>query len=150
MLIWGSKGKSKVVNRGTFFCPNCQRNSPYKYCELGKYFTLYFLPIFQTKKITDYVECEVCGMQYRPSVLDHNPEENVRQIIRTISTYLDKGQPIHLVIEQLISKGLEKENAAKLVFIALDGSYVECTYCGSFFSTKIEFCSLCGKRLVNH
>ena len=113
MLIWGSKGKSKVVGRGFFYCPNCQRNSPYKYCELGKYFTLYFLPIFQTDTITEYVECEVCGMQFKPSVLDHNPEDNFRHLLNTIRGFLEKGQPVALIIEQLISMGLEKEKAAK-------------------------------------
>ena len=102
MLIWGTKGKVKEKDRGIFYCPNCQARRGYVLYELGKYFTLYFISIFRTKKIAEYVECTVCKMQFKSSVLinsalinlgliynfedEVDPEDDVETIILKFQT----------------------------------------------------------------
>ncbi len=148
MLIWGTKGKVKERERGIFYCPNCQQRRQYVLYELGKYFSLYFIAIFQTNKIAEYVECTACAMQFKLSVLNHNPEDDVKALISKICGFLEKGMPAHIIVQHLLESGWEKEKAAKLVYLALDGSYIQCPDCEAVFSNNIDHCSQCGKKLM--
>ena len=71
MIIWGSKGKTKVAERGTFMCPTCNSLQRYEHHVTGKYFTLYFIPLFKTKTLGEYVECQSCFMTFKPEVLEY-------------------------------------------------------------------------------
>lgn len=148
MIIWGSRGKTKIKSAGIFYCPNCRQKRNYILYELGKYFTLYFLPIFQTEKIAEYVECEFCGTKFKPEVLDRSPEAVIMETIYEINKILEKGLPAHVVVKQLIEGGFEEKNANRLVNLALGGSGLKCPNCGVIFSNKINNCSLCGTNLT--
>ena len=41
----------------------------YELKEVGKYFTLYFIPIVKTKDLGGYVECQTCLQTFYPEVL---------------------------------------------------------------------------------
>ena len=71
MIIWGSKGKQKIVGRGHFYCPKCNSTRPYEHIRIGKYFTLYFIPIFQTQNLGEYIECKTCFTPYKTSILEY-------------------------------------------------------------------------------
>lgn len=71
MIIWGSKGKEIKVEEGVFFCPRCQRQSRYIHKRLARYFTLYFIPLFQTKNLAEYIECQSCFTPFKPEVLEY-------------------------------------------------------------------------------
>jgi hypothetical protein len=43
---------------------------------LGQYFTLYFIPIFQTKELAKFVECSECKTQFKPEILEYRPEKS--------------------------------------------------------------------------
>ncbi len=69
MIIWGSKSKEKEVGAGQFHCPNCDEQSSYIHKKVGRYFTLYFIPLFQTEELGEFVECQRCQQAYKPNVL---------------------------------------------------------------------------------
>lgn len=70
MIIWGSKVDTKVKNRGKFMCPRCNSLQTYYHRVSGKYFTLFFIPLFVTKLLRDDIECQNCFMNFDPTVLD--------------------------------------------------------------------------------
>lgn len=82
MVIWGSKGKSKTIGTGTFYCPHCKSHQLFKHEEVSKYFTLYFIPLFKTEKLGEYIECQTCLKTFKPEVLQFS-----RQVGGGIDTY---------------------------------------------------------------
>ena len=77
MIIFGTKGRTKEIGRGEFFCPNCRIQRPYIEKRISRYFTLYFIPIFPIKKLGEYVECQVCKKAYKPGILRLNTSGRV-------------------------------------------------------------------------
>jgi hypothetical protein len=75
MIIWGSKAKAKQVGSGIFFCPNCVAESPYSLVRFSRYFTLYFIPLFPTATLGQYVQCRICGQQLPEVVLTCSRDE---------------------------------------------------------------------------
>lgn len=76
MIIWGSKGREIEESSGTFHCPECKRETSYTLKRLGQYFTLYFIPLFQTKELAKFVECSECKTQFKPEVLEYRPRKS--------------------------------------------------------------------------
>lgn len=69
MIIWGSKAKVQEMAGGVFFCPNCQADVPFKRQRIARYFTLYFIPLFPTATLGEYIRCGSCASEMRPEVL---------------------------------------------------------------------------------
>lgn len=74
MLIWGSKNREIVESTGTFYCPECHKKTNYNLKRIGQYFTLYFIPIFETKNLGKYVECSSCKEHFKEKVLSYRNE----------------------------------------------------------------------------
>ena len=70
MIIWGSTGKTKPVGKGTFFCPRCRTESGYSRMKVARYFTLYFIPLFETQALGEYIHCERCKKDFDLEVLE--------------------------------------------------------------------------------
>jgi hypothetical protein len=75
MIIWGSKGVTKTVDSGMFHCPRCQVQQDYKHQKASRYFTLYFIPIFETEQLGEFIECNSCRAQFVMAVLDNDPKK---------------------------------------------------------------------------
>ena len=75
MIIWGTKGREKTVGKGQFFCPDCQTNTEYTLQRVAQYFTLYFIPLFPTKQLGEFVSCKSCQNQYDPMILEMAEQE---------------------------------------------------------------------------
>lgn len=75
MIIWGSKAKESQIGSGTFFCPNCMADSPYSHMRVSRYFTLYFIPLFPTSKLGEYVRCRSCNSELSDAVLSITREQ---------------------------------------------------------------------------
>ena len=74
MIIWGSRGRTFTEQKGRFFCPSCDSEKNYEHKKVEKWFTLYFLPIFPTKKLGEYIECGSCESTFQMKVLNYNQE----------------------------------------------------------------------------
>jgi hypothetical protein len=73
MIIWGWRALTKTVSRGNFFCPDCGQQQAYSRRLVRRFFTLYFIPLFPTKTLGEYIECDVCKNAYKDKVLEYNP-----------------------------------------------------------------------------
>jgi transcription elongation factor Elf1 len=70
VIIFGSKGKTKVVGRGKFMCPRCQAVRLYQHKKVTEHFTLYFIPIVKIDDLGEYIECTECATRYHTSILE--------------------------------------------------------------------------------
>ena len=75
MIIWGSCSKEKTVDRPEFFCPKCANDAVGEHVRVSRYFTLYFIPLFPTSTLGEYVRCQDCGGEYNMDVLEVTREE---------------------------------------------------------------------------
>lgn len=75
MIIWGSKAKVTQIASGTFFCPSCKSDAPYEHMRVSRYFTLYFIPLFATSTLGEYVRCGSCRGELSDAVLRFTREE---------------------------------------------------------------------------
>jgi transposase-like protein len=69
MIVFGSKAKTKVVNRGRFICPRCQKSRVYEHKKVTEHFTLYFIPLVKIDDLGEYIECTECATRYTTSIL---------------------------------------------------------------------------------
>jgi uncharacterized tellurite resistance protein B-like protein len=73
MIIWGSRGRTSVVQEGQFHCPRCRSNQPYALKRVQRWFTLYFIPIFPMGVLGEYAECAQCQTTWKTEVLTAGP-----------------------------------------------------------------------------
>lgn len=151
MIIWGSKGKTKVIGSGQFYCPQCKTTRAYQKKKIGKYFTLYFIPLFETQKLGEYIECQTCFTPFETSVLTYNQEivGKMRNFLTLLEEQSAKGIPVNVMYNQLIEMGLEEEIANNLIAIITEGKMLVCENCRLVYSAKLKFCSTCGKQLTS-
>ena len=155
MLIWGSKGRTKTVGTGQFFCPRCRQNRAYERKNIGKYFTLYFIPVLKTEDLADYVECQFCLTPFEPEVIQHSKQiradqevaDQIADFVVLAKDALSKGVPLDVLIAELQRGGLEKDAAVKLVVMAAEEKISQCPTCEMVYSGSLSFCSGCGTRL---
>ena len=129
MIVWGSKGKTKTIAQGRFFCPSCRTSRPYEHKQVGRYFTLYFIPLFQTKDIGEFVECQVCHMTFKPEIINASRkiEDEIRldnkrrEILDEISQQLDAGLSIQAIVIGLRNAGIDDDAIAFILQKITDG-----------------------------
>ncbi len=73
MIIWGSKPITGTLGAGNFNCPVCTRNQQYDQKRVRRFFTLYFIPLFPTSTLGQYVECRSCQGTFEPGILSYDP-----------------------------------------------------------------------------
>lgn len=80
MLIFGNKVVTKVRKSGEFHCPVCDSTKTFAMKRVLRFFALYFLPLFPTNTLGEYVECHHCQSTFDPQVLSYRPAEEARKI----------------------------------------------------------------------
>jgi transcription elongation factor Elf1 len=73
LILFGTKGRRKVVANGQFACPKCGVEKDYEVISLREWFTLFFIPILPTannEEREDFVECGACKTKYDIDVLE--------------------------------------------------------------------------------
>jgi hypothetical protein len=73
MIIWGSCSRQLVTGEGHFQCPHCRRQTQCKLIRLARYFTLYFIPLFETANLGEFIVCQVCQSAFDPLALGYDP-----------------------------------------------------------------------------
>lgn len=152
MIIWGSKGKSKTVGSGVFFCPICKSRQRYHHEVIGKYFTLYFIPLFRTKKVGELIECQNCTMTFKLEVLDLSKgraqaKEDIKQIIDELKQQLEAGIPVQSIVFAMKEKGVDEEVSAQLLMEATGNRLAKCKRCRMDYISSLSYCPNCGGRL---
>lgn len=155
MLIWGSKGKTKIAGKGTFMCPTCNSLQQYKHHVAGKYFTLYFIPIVKTKTLGEYIECQSCFMTYKPEVLDYGrgiaqAHKEINELVGMIKDKLESAIPLQYMLQALKEEGIPDREAGRLLIEATQNRMKRCPECTATYIASIIFCPACGVRLTNY
>lgn len=117
MLIWGSKGKEKELSRGQFFCPKCNNLRPYVQKKVSKMFTLYFIPLFETQNLGEFVECQVCQSGFDPKILEPN-NQSLFKIVAAVRYELLHGTTLAEVKAKLLEMGASEQVANNIVAVA--------------------------------
>ncbi len=73
MIFFGTRGVTYSKASGSFHCPQCGANTPYKHRRVRRFFTLYFIPMIPLDLLGEYVECQKCKGTYKEEVLKHDP-----------------------------------------------------------------------------
>jgi hypothetical protein len=156
MIIWGSKGREKVVGQGQFFCPRCNGTRPFLHKRIAKYFTLYFIPLFETSTLGEYIECQSCFSPFRTEILQHTKslqeqnqmKQEVNKLIHAISDDMEAGIPIQTIASAIKNSGGDTDAVSAAIYAATEGKIKICESCGLAFKATLVFCSRCGKRLI--
>lgn len=75
MIIWGWRARDRQIATGIFHCPGCRASGAYTHRQVARYFTLYFIPLFPTATLGEYVRCLRCGGEFKPVVLTLSQQE---------------------------------------------------------------------------
>lgn len=72
MIIFGTRGITSVLQKGTFHCPACGAGADFERKGVRRWFTLFFIPCIPLHQAADYLECKRCGGTFKPGVLTWN------------------------------------------------------------------------------
>jgi len=148
MIIWGTKGREKEIGTGTFYCPRCDTQKPYTRKKVSKYFTLFFIPLFEIKELGEYLQCSECNTTYKPEVLNFSPLTAEQREVLKVKQDLASGTPYQMAQTKLINSGVEPEKAALIVNQASPDESQECDQCHLTYVSAISKCSNCGGQLA--
>lgn len=74
MIIWGRKGYQKVlgITHQVVECDHCNNQETWQVIEVGRKFTLYFIPLFRYGR-KYYLACPICstGLEIAKKELEH-------------------------------------------------------------------------------
>ncbi|OWK41939.1 zinc-ribbon domain-containing protein [Fimbriiglobus ruber] len=147
MIIWGSRGREIELESGHFFCPQCESEESYKLYRVATYFTLYFIPLFETENHGEYVKCGGCRGQYKTAVLNYKPPTKAELMLGSVRADLESGTPIQMARTKLLNAGNEPAVAEKLVAVAAGDHVKTCSTCDLTFVDTVSRCSSCGAAL---
>jgi tellurite resistance protein len=87
MIIFGTKSTRKLLDQGTFGCPQCQNESNFEKRRARSWFHLYFIPLIPMKTYPPYVECKACNATFVEGVLNNASasSDNIRAEFETAS-----------------------------------------------------------------
>jgi hypothetical protein len=158
MIIWGSKGKEKTMESGQFLCPCCRCLRPYKHKKISKYFTLYFIPLFETKNLGEYIECQVCGSTWKMEVLEQGRileqelriQEQATQTARLVSSQMESGVSLQQIASSLETAGTDGKVIGAALTAATGGKLRVCHKCKLSYGPTLRYCSTCGGALADY
>lgn len=117
MIIFGTRPRQQVTDRGKFFCPKCGDIRPYERKHLAHYFTLYFIPVFKTKDVGEVVECQVCKSQFDPRVLEAG-SQSMFKLVALARFALLHGTSLPDVRSRLLAEGLDDAAVDRVIEMA--------------------------------
>lgn len=70
MIIYGTKVQWTQERLDEhFYCPNCQTEQPATRDVSKRYFTVFFIPIFPFRTLSERITCPTCLTRYHPDIL---------------------------------------------------------------------------------
>jgi hypothetical protein len=147
MIIWGSTGREVLIGQGEFHCPECDCRQPFAHNRIARYFTLYFIPLFEISNHGEVVSCGRCGSNFRPDVLSYQPPSDGQRMAMNLRADLDGGLPLHMAQQKMISAGLDQQTAQQLVQFAAEQPLAHCGKCNFYYRQTVRACTSCGGAL---
>jgi hypothetical protein len=148
MIIWGSRGQEKDVASGQFYCPHCDGHKPYIRKRVAQYFTVFFIPLFESENLGEYIECQSCHEKYKPEILNYKPPSPAQQFLLVLKQELEVGMPLHMLEKKLMASNLSEVEAKQLIENVTAGNQTTCQNCGFKYLGTIKLCSNCGNALT--
>jgi len=78
-IVWGFRGRQKEIGQGEFYCPECGDYRAYRLIMVNRWFTLYWIPLFKTKNLGEFVECGKCESTFNERVLSYDPKSQAEK-----------------------------------------------------------------------
>lgn len=154
MIIFGTKVRYKVVGEGEFLCPKCEQTRAYQRKKAVRYFSLYFVPVIPIGQLGEVVECQTCGMTFKPEVLTQRitlqPRAravNLPDLINTLPHKLAGGMPAEYAVRDLTTGGVDRDVAQEMVTTYLGPRSKTCPDCGLTFMATVPRCTECERDL---
>lgn len=147
IFIWGTKGRTKQIDQGRFYCPGCGGERNYRMFKVSNYFTFFFVPILPLNELGRYVQCDQCHNEYHVKVLEENA-----QTMRQRAVYADAiaGMPLQMITNKLINAGVGTFDAEAAVrAVAEQRVQKQCTGCHLTYLADANLfnCTACGAPL---
>ena len=83
MIIWASRGLTRIRGTTDFHCPACAKSSVYEKKQVRRFFTPYFIPLFPMGDLGEYVEFLVYRNKYKSEVLEIKPPPSHDELARS-------------------------------------------------------------------
>jgi len=147
MIIWGTRGRETEIGTGTFYCPKCDAQKSFIRKKVGSYFTLFFIPLFEIKKLGECLQCAECNTTFKPEVLNIKAITPEQRQVLMVQRDLASGTPLQMAQTKLINTGMDTEAAAQIVNQASPEEMRECDVCQLTYVAGITRCSHCGGQL---
>jgi hypothetical protein len=114
---------------------------------VARYFTLFFIPLFELQKLGEYLQCDGCNTSFKPEVLGFKPLTLEQRQALQVKQDLASGTPLQMAQTKLINAGMEAGSAAQIVELASPAEVRDCDACGLTYVASIAKCSNCGGQL---
>jgi hypothetical protein len=69
-VIWGWGSWPETLSQGNFFCPGCQRETPYDHRQMRTWGTIFFIPLIPMAAGQRFVQCRQCQGTFIEDVLN--------------------------------------------------------------------------------
>ncbi len=150
-IIFGTRVRQSPIGEGQFVCPSCHSQRTYTKTKATRWFTLYFLPVIPLGTVGEYVQCQTCGVTFKPAVLDMKVQPQVAQssqrdlasLINTVPQRLAEGQSVEYVVRDLTGAGVDRDAALAMLKPHLSNGTMSCESCGLTYAAGVKTCSQC-------
>lgn len=157
-IIFGTRVRHQEIGEGQFYCPKCRAQRSYKHKRATRYFSLYFVPLIPFGKLSEFVECQTCGVAFEPAVLQARgpvsarhqatpPTASLPQLINTLPDRLKAGTPVDYLVRDLTAAGVDRDAALAMVTPHLGDGQTTCPACGLSYAVSVAACAECGRGL---
>jgi hypothetical protein len=147
MIIWGSVGRETSIGTGTFHCPQCNGQQLYDHRRVARYFTLYFIPLFPTETLGEFISCQGCKTPFKPEILHYEPPTELQQMVDATDADLQSGTPVQMARRKLLNAGAAEATANEIITACTPDGQRNCRKCDLSFAMKVRRCSNCGGSL---
>jgi hypothetical protein len=121
VFLWTQKKKeiqkeTSIFELKFFFCPKCDRLTPYQVKPASVDFTFYYHPLFEVRTLPEFVVCQVCKKGFDPKVLSPGNQSLLKLVWATRCELLSFSP--EALRSKLLSNGLKQPLVDKLITLA--------------------------------
>ncbi len=148
-FILGTRERTIDIASGYFLCPACGQLRRYTHKRLARYFTVYFLPLFQLNALGEIIQCQACQRTYPAEALQHRVRLlTEKEFLKAMQVELERGLPLHRLQRRLAEEGLDRGELASLLHQVTRGQVRTCPQCHFAYLANVRFCTNCGHGLL--
>lgn len=150
-IIFGTRVSQRPIDEGKFVCPSCRAQRNYTKTKATRWFTLYFVPLIPLGTVGEFVQCQTCGVTFKPAVLDMRiqpqavqpSQRDLASLINTVPQRLAQGQPVEYVVRDLTGAGVDRDAALAMLKPHLSNGVSKCESCGLTYAPTVKTCPQC-------